>query len=335
MKRLLLTMIVMFILACNISIGANTYRQVNDVMIENDSARLDDRAIIKLPRISKVLADEIAVGDPVKIELAYSGVYSGTEFTGYVASVSPKIPVVVECEDPTYLMRRVNIKKAWKADSDKPIYLATILRYIVEQVNAVGLGKSIVLREESIPEIPFDKFRISDVTAARAIQELRDKYGLTAYFRGHELYVGFAYVERPGEVGYNLGLNVVEDKLTFRTADQVRMKVKATAILKDNKHISVEFGDDVGETRQLVFYDISDKAALEKQAQEEIQKYKYDGFEGSLKTFLIPYCTHGMTAQITSPNYPDKDGRYYVEKVTTSFGVNGARRDVKLGLKVS
>lgn len=320
----------MFVLACNITIGATEYRQVHEVKIEQDFSQLTHEAIIELPRISQVLADQIKSGDSVAVNLAYEGVYEGTEFTGYVRQVSPKIPVVVECENAAYLMKRVNIVKAWKDTT-----LKEVLSYLVAETNKAEIGKSITLKTESVPDINFDTFRISNVSAARAIQDIKDRYGLKAYFRDHDLYVGFAYLDDAGDVGYNLGLNVIEDKLTFRTADQVRLRVKATSIQKDNKHIDVEVGDPEGELRSLVFYNISDKVTLQALAKEEIQKYKYDGFEGSLKSFLIPFSTFGMTAKIFSPNYPEKDGSYHIDKVKTSFGVDGARRDVTIGIKLA
>lgn len=330
MKRTLLTVMAMFVLACNITIGATEYRQVHEVKIEQDHSQFTHEATIELPRISKVLADQLKAGDAVKIELAYEGVYSGTEFTGYVRHVSPKIPVVVECENAAYLMKRVNIVKAWKDTT-----LKEVLSYLVDQTNSANLGNTITLKSASVPDINFDTFRISNVSAARAIQDIKDRYGLKAYFRDHELYVGLAYVDDPGEVGYNLGLNVIEDKLTFRTADQVRLRVKATSIQKDNKHIDVEVGDPEGELRSLVFYNVSDEATLQTLAKEEIQKYKYDGFEGHLKSFLIPFATFGMSARIFSPNYPEKDGTYHIDKVKTSFGVDGARREVTIGIKLA
>lgn len=329
MKRTLLTVMAMFVLACNITIGATQYRQVHEVKIEQDFSQLTHEATIELPRISQVLADQIKPGDSVTVNLAYEGVYEGTEFTGYVRQVSPKIPVVVECENATYLMKRVNIVKAWKNTT-----LKEVLNYLVSETNKAEIGKPITLKTKSVPDINFETFRISNVSAARAIQDIKDRYGLKAYFRDHELYVGFAYLDDAGDVGYNLGLNVIEDKLTFRTADQVRLRVKATSIQKDNKHIDVEVGDPEGELRSLVFYNISDKVTLQALAKEEIQKYKYDGFEGSLKSFLIPFATFGMTAKIFSPNYAEKDGSYHIDKVKTSFGVDGARRDVTIGIKL-
>jgi hypothetical protein len=328
MKHLMMVC-AMLVLACNISIGATEYRQVNDVVIDSSVDQLQTEATIKLPRVSKVLADQIQVGDAVNIDLAYEGVYEGTEFSGYVEFVSPKIPVEVQCLDATYLLRRTPISKSWKDTT-----LLEVLNYLVDQTNDKGIGKPITLNREFVPEINFEKFLIDNVNAARAIEELSDGYGLKAYFRDHELYVGLDLIDRQGEVRFDMSRNVIEDNLTFRTADQVKLKVKATSIQKDNTHFDVEFGDPDGEQRTLVYYNIASKNELESLAQRELEKYRFDGYEGTLKTFLIPYSTHGMTAIVESPVYPEKDGQYNIDRVVTRFGVDGASRTVHLGTKL-
>ena len=42
-----------------------------------------------------------------------------------------------------------------------------------------------------------------------------------------------------------------------------------------------------------------------------------------------------MTAEVVDDNYPNRSGRYFVPKVTTTFGVGGARRKIELGTKIS
>ena len=66
-----------------------------------------------------------------------------------------------------------------------------------------------------------------------------------------------------------------------------------------------------------------------------IKKYKYTGFDGFLNSFLIPYAQPNMTAVLDDPDYPDqRNGRYVIDSVVTTFGVNGARRKVELGILV-
>jgi len=61
---------------------------------------------------------------------------------------------------------------------------------------------------------------------------------------------------------------------------------------------------------------------------------KYDGFEGDITSFLIPYATRGMAAKIYDKEHPNRDGTYFIKKVVTTFGMGGARRKVTLGNKL-
>ncbi len=129
--------------------------------------------------------------------------------------------------------------------------------------------------------------------------------------------------------------NVIKNNLTFRRKEDVKIKVKATSITKDNKTLTVELGDEKGDQRSLFFYNVTDKTALTETAEAKLAELKFDGYEGSISTFLIPYATPGMTAVIIDPDHPDlKNGSYVIDSVTTTFGMRGARRKVELGALV-
>lgn len=49
-----------------------------------------------------------------------------------------------------------------------------------------------------------------------------------------------------------------------------------------------------------------------------------------LTTFLQPFAEPCMTAELTDPVYPERNGRFRITAVQTSFGANGARRLVNL-----
>jgi hypothetical protein len=73
---------------------------------------------------------------------------------------------------------------------------------------------------------------------------------------------------------------------------------------------------------------------LEEMAKVELDKLKYDGFDGDVKTFLIPFATRGMKAKILDSEHPKKEGNYFIKKVVTTFGMSGARRTVSIGAKL-
>lgn len=108
------------------------------------------------------------------------------------------------------------------------------------------------------------------------------------------------------------------------------LKVTAKSILRDGSSVEVEVGDPDGESRTLNYYGIKSKAELKKLAETDMLKFKYDGYEGSFKGFGIPFVQYGDKVQLTSTDYPERDGHYLAEGVTVSFGPDGYERTVKL-----
>lgn len=319
-----------FVLTCRIAIGSHVFDQVHQVEIRSSWKTLGDSAEIQLPHFKKVnLEKDIKPGDKVTINLGYRGKYEGEEFVGYVSHIKPNTPVEILCEDNIYLMKRVNMKAAYK-----DITLKTLITNIVNEVKKQYPDAGISLHAD-IPDVKFDTFRLNNVTAASALQKLKDEYGLTSYFRGNQLFVGLSLTETLEKVNYSLAYNVISHDLEFHQAEDVRLKVKAISIKKDNTRQEVETGDDDGQQRTLYFYSIQDKAKLRLLADEELKRLKFDGYEGEFKTFLIPFATHGMTAVVLDPEHPEREGNYAIDEVKTTFGVDGARRIIKPGRKLS
>src|SRR5690606_38149178 len=129
------------------------------------------------------------------------------------------------------------------------------------------------------------QFALDKVNGLFALQQIKDSYNLTVYFRNKELYAGLAYGQQFGEVNYSLTHNVIDHDLTYRNEEDVLLKVKAVGIKRDNTKTDVEVGDVDGDLRTLHFYEVESTAELKRLAQEELQKLKYTGFEGSLNTF--------------------------------------------------
>lgn len=327
-----------YLLSTEITINEIVFSRINSIKIESSEGNISDTAIIKMPttaHLQKVdqtktdveVAKVFKAGDKVQIKTGY-----GTPelvFEGHVKQINLTTPLEIICEDSIYLLRKKSIRKSWKN---------TTLKEIINYVLA-GTGVSV---EGSVPEINFTKFYLKDVNAAFALQKLSDEYGLTVYFVSREkLFVGFIDNISQGEVRYNIGdidnenySNIIKPELKYRNADDVKLKIKAVHIQKNNTRTEVEVGDDDGELRTLYFYDIESKAELKKQAIEEIQKYKFSGYQGTLKTFLKPKVKHGMIANVYDGIYPERSGKYRVKKVVTTVGSGGGKLSVELGLKV-
>jgi hypothetical protein len=307
-------------------------RRVSEVVIESSAEVLEDTARVVLPTTARLVrageestevetAKQFSVGDQIVIQLGYDGRLE-EEFVGYVSKIKPTTPLELECVDATWLLRRKNLKESFKN-----VDLGTLLEAIVE-------GTPIELRGE-VPKIQFKTFYFKNVSAAYALQEIKEKYGLTIFLKnGYELHVGLKSYTDDGVVKYEMGRNVIENDLEWVSEDDTRIRVKAVHIRKDNTRIEKEVGDAEGELRTLYFYNIDNKAALETLAKQEIQKQKYSGYKGGFTTFLRPYCEVGNIADLNDPDYAERNGRYLITKVVTTFNSDGARRDIELGLKV-
>lgn len=326
-----------FVLACNITIEAKTtpvssykFTQVNSVEITKRWRDLGSSCVIKLPGLKFQLEKLIHPGAKVKVALSYAGLKENVEFEGYVRRVKPSIPYEIECEDEVYLFRKVNINKSFQRAT-----LKEIVSHIIGEVSKVYPGA--VSADTDLPVVNFQDFRIQNANAAFAIQQFRESpYGLTAYFRNKKLFVGLAYQKNNGTVKHSLAWNVIDNSLTFRYADEVRLKVKAIAIFKNNTKMEFDLGDDDGEHRTLYFYNVKSADELKKLATEELKKLKYDGLQGGIQTFLYPYAEPLMTCDLKDPLYDKKrEGRYVIDSVKTTFSYQGARREIELGAKVS
>ena len=127
---------------------------------------------------------------------------------------------------------------------------------------------------------------------------------------------------------------MIEHDLRFRSADDVSLYVKVIGVTKDNKQVTVNVGDEEGEQRTPFKYNISAPKQLKAIGEAEMSSLKYDGYEGGLTSFLVPYANRGMSAQLLDENFPDRDGTYFIPKIEISFGVNGGRRYVEFGSKL-
>lgn len=327
-----------FFTTCEVLIGSFRFTSVNHIKVNQSWKEVVDTAVIRLPllkgkinrqRVQESLADKIKAGDKVSVKMGYRGLkksYEYEEFKGYVKYVSPNVPLEIECEDAAYLLRGINLIKTWRATT-----LKEVIQYIVDESNKVNADK--ITLSGKIPEVKMDKFRLDNLNGQDALQQVKEEYGLVAYFRDQELFVGLAFTEMVGDVKYSLAWNVIDSDLKYRKADEVSLKLKAVAILKDNKQISVEVGSKAGELRTQFYYNVSDKETLRKIALQDIDKLRFEGYEGNLTTFLVPFVRHSMTADIQDPDYEIRHGNYIVDEVETTFDI-GIERKVTIGKKV-
>ena len=321
----------MFVLQAIIKIGDYTFRAVHNVKITKSVDELADTCTIELPTHFKVAKGgesfytekAIRVGDKVSVTLAYEGVYSGVEFEGYVKKVKPSIPVSIECEDAMYLLRRKNISKSWQK---------TTLREVLQEV----VKDTPIVLADNIPEIQLDQWIIRNANGTQVLEKLKEEFRLSVFINDEDkLYAGLSELTNIGQTArYDLNYNIVANDLEYRTKEERKLKVRYTYIDKNNKKKTVEEGDPDGELRTFHTSVVSEEPKLREMARVEMERLKYDGFDGSITSFLVPFATRGMQAHMIDNELKEIDERYFIKKVEITFGRNGARRQVTIGAKL-
>lgn len=284
------------------------------------SARLEYKGVIQEEKVQS--ARSFQRGDRITVSLGYNGRLE-REFTGFIYRINYATPLEIECEGYEYLLRSGCETKSWAKTT-------------LKEVAGYLIGGTDITLDEKLPDVAFTKFIIPSGTTRLAVfQELKDRYGLTVYFNEDKLYCGLAYAQDFGQVKYRLGWNTIRDnELKYRDADDVCLKVKAIWIKPDNTKIEAEVGDKGGSQRTLFFYNVDSKAELERIAKEEIQKYKYSGYEGKITTFLIPFAKPGMKAELDDPKYNERKGTYYITATKVKADTGGGRRTVQFTIKL-
>ncbi len=301
-------------------------RKPSEVRIRSSFKYLTDTATITMARGVKLfdkqrVREVFRAGDPVKIELGYNYDYI-TEFEGYIARVSDNIPIVIECEDEMWKLKQM------------PVNIS------LERVNLDSFLKQIAPGYEVVADaIDLGSVRFSNYTVARVLEKLsQSPYGLLSYFQDGKLICGQYYADDTDapDVPVHLERDVATNNLSFRHANDIRIKVIAVGTLRNGSKIDVTVGDEDGEIRQLTYYPVDQSTTLKQFAEESYKKYKTDRFEGSLALFGTPYIRHGMKVDLTSQMYPERNGRYYVEATETGVFANANyRRVLTLGHKVT
>lgn len=312
-----------FYLTCQISIeGLKPINYVHQVEIESTAGELSDTCTVQLPNLKKRSEQLLTVGKGVEVKLGYDGNLH-TEFRGYIVEVKPQTPFEIKCEDELYQLKRSGqITKSYES-----IMLSDLLKELLPNVELA----------EGLPQVQLDNFLVKNATKAQVLQELKEKYGLEIYYRSGVIWAGLPFTENAEQkvVKYHFQKNIVSENLTYQKKENVKIKVKARSILQDNSKIEVEVGDADGEQRSLFYYNITSEAELKKIAEADLIKYQYEGYKGSFMAFGVPRVAHSQVVSLQDDFYPDRpQGQYLVKSVKTSFGVNGFRREVELGLRV-
>jgi hypothetical protein len=317
----------MFYLTANIQIAGITFKGIHRVTVERSIYNLVQTAVIELPA-SGVIKNEneqtevetnerISRGDEVTIDLGYDG-DNKREFKGFVDRIVHGNPLKIECIDYIYTLRELDIQKTF-TDVDISVIINKLLsgtNYTIHPDTQKIQVKKLIAATDTGEKVRCDK----------VLNKLKDMLGIAIFFDLEgRLYAGLHHAIDSGEVIHRLGWNTRDggDDLKYHKAEDMKVKIKAINIKEDGSRIEATVGDTSGAQRTIHFQDVENKDKLKELAQNRLDKYRYDGYEGTYPSFGIPYTEPTMIAKIEDPTYPERDGSYYIDSVKVEFGQNG------------
>jgi hypothetical protein len=324
-------------LTSRITIGDYQFTNCVEVEINSSWEDMTDRCSITIPRKVKWIDKDLStgtnsvlnVGDPVLVELGYDFNYS-TYFQGYITNVDSKTPVTIECQDAFWFLKQCSgsftttnggtLEDSF--DKIEEIYLASEI-YATHGVD---------ITFTPVADTVIGKVMANNISMAFAIQSLK-KFGVISFMRGNTLYSGLPYYDdQINEVNRQFDYNIIDDSLEQKNATDTKVKLVVKCL--DNKNLApVEVGDAEGDTISYLVSGVTTQAEMRAMGEKELPRYKFDGFKGSFTTFGDEFIKHGDVINLTDKVIKDRNGKYYVKKVSTKFGTSGFRNTIDLDKK--
>jgi hypothetical protein len=301
---------------------------ISEVEIVKSVENLVDTAIITLPEtvLNEVLDFEntIGRGSEIRIELGYDTNLE-KEFVGYVQDIiANDSSLKIVCEDALFLFR-VGVKDA----EMKPTSMKKIAESIINQID-----KSFKVSCDY--DIGYEKFVIHQATGYDVLKKLQEETKANIYFdtENKVLHIHAPYLEKGGDVVYSMQKNIEKSSLEFKRALDKKVEVTVESIDLKGKVRSYTTGTTGGEKITIKVGSVSE-LDMQKIAATALQQNNYDGFDGSIDTWLIPFVKPTYSAHYSDDDYPDKKGVYYVVSTTTTFSDSGGKRVLKFGIKLA
>lgn len=311
----------------DIQIGKYKLSMIERVVIERSVETLADTAEIILPATaynqSLEIETKIQRGNRVIIKLGYDNVLR-TEFMGYVEKIATDGgSITITCEDDLFNYRKdipnVELQNATVND---------IITYLHSSI----FGYDVLCSYE----FTYDTFVIQDATGYDVLKKIQEEAKPNIYIKGNTLHIHPQYIELFGNVIYDFAINVDRDgtALVYKDSNERKFMVVIEAKDAAGKTIKIEEGVTGGDKLSLNISGVSDVESLRTLAQETLSQKSYTGYEGTIASWLVPYCEPGYSAVIRDNEYEYKNGTYYILSVKTEFDKSGGKRTIELGKRL-
>lgn len=310
-------------------------------------------------------------GHKIKIYLGYDNNLK-LEFVGYIKEVKTDNGLMLlECEDELFQFRKKVKNKTFSSGSVKSILQNVITQinpkikivcdydmayetFTIYKADAIDVLKQ--LQSDTGADVYFRSYESSkvgkslnfaDLYGGTLIDTINAAGGLPAFMADEfrkkkdatiELHFRMPYMKKNTDVDsvcdYSMQHNVEDSQLNYRNTTDLKVKVRIVTHSKNGERTEIEFGQPGGEEFEFKVNRIS-REDMKKRAKMEFDRNMAPGYTGSFNAWLIPYVEPNYSVGIYDADFPEKDGIYNVESVTTNFSENGGVRTISPGIKLS
>ena len=188
-------------------------------------------------------------------------------FTGFISSVSPKLPFTLQCEDAMWLCKQIPTpSKTWNKKT-----IQEIIRDIITDGNKLDLvkryasyGITLSVSDFNTTDIEFNVTAIQTLRGSLAmfLDRLKNQYKVDSYFRGYELRCSLTHYIPADNVEHEFTFqrNIIEDNLTWQRRDDMQLSVIVKSHYTEEASGNTDDGSPKtkhGSTEVLVYTHIS------------------------------------------------------------------------------
>lgn len=312
-----------------IQIGNYRVQTLKSVRVIRSVEQLSDTATIILPGtlINETLEVESKIkrGDAVIIKLGYRQTGLKTEFNGYLKTIkTDNTRIILECEDELFLW-----DIALKNEQLINVSLKALLLKVAKQVNSK-------YQVQCDYNFTYGKFTIHNATGLDVLKKVQEETKANIFFDGYSLIITPAYSSASWsgvKVKYDMTRNVISADLKYVKAEDKNIKIEIEYKGKDGKTYKAIAGKGSGKTIKRTI-DSNSTGDLQQVADNEYNLWSYDGYEGNLTGWMMPYCQPTDIVELLDPTAQHKNGKYYVVGTEVEFSSSGGRRKVTIGKKM-
>ena len=299
---------------------------LESVEIHRSVELLADTAVIRLPgseyNAALDVESRIRRGDRVTVRLGYWETEIMTEFEGWVQRVgTDNGAITLECEDDLFRMR-----VALRDRQLEKVSLKDLLNGVLSEIGGYTLDCSY--------DWTYDRFVINTATGYDVLAKVQEESGADIYLDGTVLHVHPPGQMTGREVIYDFAQNVQSCDLQYRRSDERRVRVVVKALMPDGTVRESEYGPAGGDKVE-VRCAATDDASMRSRGESEVRRLSFNGYDGSITGWLVPYVRPGDSVVLHDRDYEYKNGKYFVQAVTTTFGSSGGTRKIELGFRLN